>query len=324
MADASIPTSESWAAVKPGDEIEMQKYKWNCGDPEWTVAATVMDADDDSLVVVVSAGARYILSGDGVWQNDETTYQHFYAGERFNVVFCGLPYAQWYCNVITAARLDGNRLRWVDVDIDVEAFSDGTWWIADIPEFAASRDAYPDHLIADSLSADETLSARARNRSLPHAGQSVRQSTSVRHVFWSLARAGDGVAVVDSTLDGQVVSRALEAYAPDRILALDETEGAALSAPPPEDGLLVVASSSNMDAAARAALLAGERLGLRSQVRVILVPESEASPLAELKDAVDGSTAGGVPSVRLARLLAGAPGKFWVAVSPEFTAAGWF
>ena len=67
---------------------------------------------------------------------------------------------RWYSNVALPASFDGDKLRWVDLDIDVRCYLDGSPRVLDEDEFERSRAemAYPDALVKQALAArDEVL-----------------------------------------------------------------------------------------------------------------------------------------------------------------------
>ena len=53
------------------------------------------------------------------------------------------PGPHWYVNVIRPVEVSGSVVTWRDLIADVEAFTDGTYHIADIPELVGARESLP-------------------------------------------------------------------------------------------------------------------------------------------------------------------------------------
>ena len=65
----------------------------------------------------------------------------------------------WYANVAKPAEFDGETLSWVDLDLDVRCYLDGSLAILDEDEFKQNRVAmsYPDDLVAEALEAQNEI-----------------------------------------------------------------------------------------------------------------------------------------------------------------------
>ena len=74
-----------------------------------------------------------------------------------------------YANVATPATLDGDTLRWIDLDLDVVVLDDGTHALWDADEFERHRRAfgYPADVVERALAAQDELLAAARTRAFP-------------------------------------------------------------------------------------------------------------------------------------------------------------
>lgn len=74
-----------------------------------------------------------------------------------------------YANVGTPAQLDGDVLRWVDLDLDVFTSEDGAVTLDDVDEFDQHRKlfAYPEALVAEVFAARDELLALARTGGFP-------------------------------------------------------------------------------------------------------------------------------------------------------------
>jgi protein associated with RNAse G/E len=74
-----------------------------------------------------------------------------------------------YANIATPARLDGDVLRWIDLDLDVFTSEDGTVTLDDVDEFEEhrARFAYPDELVAEVFAARDELLELAKTGGFP-------------------------------------------------------------------------------------------------------------------------------------------------------------
>jgi protein associated with RNAse G/E len=75
----------------------------------------------------------------------------------------------YYANVAMPCQFDGNVLRWVDLDIDIVCYADGSIVVKDEDEFEAhiSRFAYPEDVVAHALAARDALLHLASSGAFP-------------------------------------------------------------------------------------------------------------------------------------------------------------
>ena len=75
----------------------------------------------------------------------------------------------FYCNVNLPPVLNGNVLRYVDLDIDVLVEPDLSYQVVDLDEFAenAAKHAYPPAIISKAYDSLDELIALINNRSFP-------------------------------------------------------------------------------------------------------------------------------------------------------------
>jgi len=98
---------------------------------------------------------------------------HFWTDRWYNVMRCDRPRAggleYWYCNVTTPALYDGETVRYVDLDLDVRVFADGTLDVLDEDEFLENsrRMGYPPDMIEQARQAVDALLALARDGQFP-------------------------------------------------------------------------------------------------------------------------------------------------------------
>ena len=75
----------------------------------------------------------------------------------------------WYCNVAMPASFDGQTLRWVDLDIDIRCYRDGTPEVLDEDEFEQHRVelGYPAEVVERALAARDEALRLAQARVFP-------------------------------------------------------------------------------------------------------------------------------------------------------------
>ncbi|HJM76561.1 MAG TPA: DUF402 domain-containing protein [Dehalococcoidia bacterium] len=147
--------------------IESTKYD---GSPHYKFDATLLSHDGPLLTALVEA--RTVMDGYRGNVTIRTSFtalfwtdRHYNAYQNFRPV--GGRGVFVYANVGTPAQLDGDVIRWVDLDLDV--FIDGNREVTldDVGEFEEHRErfGYPDDLVA------EICAARDELLKLAHAGE---------------------------------------------------------------------------------------------------------------------------------------------------------
>ena len=127
--------------------------------------ATLLDQQDGLVRLLVPRGTP-IHGGDGrrsARATDSATELYF-TDRWYNVWHFDSPRAPywnlWYANVALPATFDGETLQWVDLDIDLRQYMDGSIVVLDEDEFEVNRRAmpYPDDIVDHALAArDEML-----------------------------------------------------------------------------------------------------------------------------------------------------------------------
>ncbi len=97
---------------------------------------------------------------------------YFWRDRWFNVFRLSRPrcgIALWYCNVTTPPRLEGNRLSYIDLDLDVSVRPDGCIELLDSDEFEAHRQhyGYPEDVVRNAREAAQSVAKLARKGEFP-------------------------------------------------------------------------------------------------------------------------------------------------------------
>ncbi|MCY4109171.1 MAG: DUF402 domain-containing protein [Chloroflexi bacterium] len=308
--------------------MTLRQFKWGSHSPHRTGFGFVRTSTPSTIEVFVphlndSAsydGSLFNTYSDGIYWFDRLAWHNIIEGHRRG--------GYWYCNVATPVYVERSRLSWIDLDIDVEFFGDGSWWIADIPEFTDRNGRYPTSVVDSTIRAVEELIRKFVDGEHPFVvTPSGSGYSSYDHVFWSSPRAGDGVAVVDPTLaSSAVATRVLQAFAPRRAHSMNDpiATGRQRSIPP-RDGLLVIGSdSSPVDTIGRARAWANA-LALSKSVHVVIVRGKPLNPIEELEDSVRPGSGHGRLLLDVNSAISQIPGAIpYVASARDMVAAGWF
>ncbi len=317
-----------WTNLAPGTRVALRSFKWGNDSPHRTGFGFVRMSAASTIEVFVphlndSAsydGSWFNTYSDGIYHFDRLAWHNIIEGQRRG--------GYWYCNVATPVNLEGRCLRWIDLDIDVEFFGDGSWWIADIPEFADRCGQYPTSVIDSATRAVGALVKKFVDGEHPFIVTPGGSGYSCYdHVFWSSPKAGDGIAVVEPTVASSTVAvRSLQAFAPSCVYGMhDPISIDRQRLIPPSDGLLLIGSDdSYVDVVARASAWA-DALALSKLVHIVIVRSEPLNPLVELEASVrPGSEEGRLLRDINSAILRVPSATPAIASARDMVAAGWF
>lgn len=149
--------------------IESTKYD---GSLHYKFDATLLSHEGPLLTAAVAMGT--VLDGYRGDVEVRTAFTALFWTDRYynayvneQAVFAGRVLT--YANVGTPARLDGDVIRWVDLDLDVFTSEDGAVTLDDVEEFEQHRErfAYPEELVAEIFAARDELLRLARAGEYP-------------------------------------------------------------------------------------------------------------------------------------------------------------
>ena len=117
----------------------MLRLKVPAGTPTWVEKHGRTELSEDNIIEIYFMDRWY-----NVWHmREHTTYPNL-----------------WYSNVAMPAIFDGTNLQWVDLDIDIRCYLDGSLRVLDLDEFEQNRIemGYPIEVVEHALAArDEVL-----------------------------------------------------------------------------------------------------------------------------------------------------------------------
>lgn len=118
-----------------GKNLEIQCYKHNgkinCNWHE----AIIIDEKDDYIVCANSKSL--VTESDGsVWRTKEPAIMYFFKDRWFNIIAqlkkTGISY---YCNIASPYIIEDNTIKYIDYDLDLRIFNDGSYKILDRNEY---------------------------------------------------------------------------------------------------------------------------------------------------------------------------------------------
>lgn len=121
--------------IKVGDKLKIECYKHNGYLDRTSDEAIVLDVNDKRIVV---ANEHTLLTEhDGKSHTtNEPAVLFFYTDKWYNIIGQlkkkGLFY---YCNIATPYIIDGKTIKYIDYDLDLRVFPDGTYKVLDKNEY---------------------------------------------------------------------------------------------------------------------------------------------------------------------------------------------
>ena len=325
--ELAIAVSEAGDALRAGQRVTVRKLPWHGNPPKWECRARVREVTAEGFSISVSAGTTFRMADGSSWSGRDDSLDRYRHGAWRQVMELPTPGRHWYVNVIRPVDVSGDVVTWVDLIVDVEAYPDGAYHIADIPELVSARPALP---AADfervRQEVDAIVGDIAAARPPFHRAASDTPYGSEESRFWLIPGAGDGLAVIGDVggAGRSSVERMLVRLNPASLH--DASANPLMVLPdgaPPRDGVLIVGAPRDLDRLVPHARAALGIYGGRTLVTLALALEHEVDPLAEFHAALDGSeeTLTLQLDAALRRLGIASRG---VVTAPRFVAASWF
>ncbi len=143
--------------------LQVVKTKFN-GTLHHSYEGQLLDNVGSMVRVKVPSGTPVYEAKYDDWSNSEDTAIEIYFTDRWYNVWHLQEHTTypnlWYANVAMPAKFDGATLHWVDLDIDVRCYLDGSLKVLDEDEFEQNRVemGYPSEIVEHALAArDEVL-----------------------------------------------------------------------------------------------------------------------------------------------------------------------
>lgn len=121
--------------MKKGDKLTIHCYKHNGKIDRISGEAIVLDVTDEYLVC--ANNKVKITENDGrSHRTKEAAILFFYKNEWFNILAQLKKYGLfYYCNIASPYVIDGNIIKYIDYDLDLRIFPDGSFKVLDKNEY---------------------------------------------------------------------------------------------------------------------------------------------------------------------------------------------
>jgi protein associated with RNAse G/E len=320
----------AWDRPSAGTTIELRKLKWNDPEPAWEVTAQVRSATGDELVVAVAEGTRFKFADGSDRIARETSVYTFRRGAWWHAINSDARGQHWYCDITTPAEMRSGVLSWHDLELDASGFADGSWLLADIPEFQRALATFPARFEPEAVRAAHELVDRIERHAAPFDGQAEATVYGPEeHLFWIIPGVGDGLAFVGEELgtSGEATAaRILDRFEPATTFAA-ASDPATLAADrtPPLDGIVMLGTVREPDTLCESLAILLRIWERPVYAQLVLVAEEALDPRDDLRAALGPSGAKASASLRLDTALrtAGIAPR-GVISAQRFVAATWF
>lgn len=121
--------------LKIGQKLEIHCYKHNGKLHRQWDEAVVLDIQKD--YVVFGNNKTTVVDSDGkVWKTKEPAIMFFFKDRWFNIIGQLKEYGiYYYCNIATPYLTDENVIKYIDYDLDLRVFPNGSFKILDRMEY---------------------------------------------------------------------------------------------------------------------------------------------------------------------------------------------
>lgn len=166
---------------KRGNWYLVQAYKHN-GELHRQWSHSFMLEETDDFYVLASIRAAVIESDGRKWHTKEPAIFILSKNEWFNVIAMlkedGVCY---YVNIASPTIFDNNILKYIDYDLDVKLYGDGSTKLLDVNEYRkhAKEQNYPDSIRAILSSYVDKIYAKINNHDYPFNDEKI-------HYYFSL------------------------------------------------------------------------------------------------------------------------------------------
>ena len=155
--------------IKVGDKLEIHCYKHNGKLHRQWDEAVVLEIKDD--YIVFGNNKTTVVDSDGrVWKTKEPAIMFFYKDRWFNIIGQLKDYGiYFYCNIATPYIIDEKVIKYIDYDLDLRVFPDGSFKVLDRGEYQYHKRIMNYSKKIDKILRSEltTLIEKVRNKEYP-------------------------------------------------------------------------------------------------------------------------------------------------------------
>ncbi len=125
--------------IKVGDKLKIECYKHNGYLEQTSEESIVLEVSDD-YIIVANNRTKLIEHDGSSHRTNEPAVLFFYKNNWYNIIGqlknTGLFY---YCNIATPYIIDGKVIKYIDYDLDLRVFPDGSYKVLDRNEYTYHR-----------------------------------------------------------------------------------------------------------------------------------------------------------------------------------------
>ena len=125
--------------IKIGDKLQIHCYKHDGSLHRTWDEAGVLDIFDDYMVF--GNNRTTVVDSDGkIWKTREPAVMFFFTNRWFNIIGQLKDYGiYYYCNIATPALIENRVIKYIDYDLDLRVFPNGSFKILDRMEYKYHR-----------------------------------------------------------------------------------------------------------------------------------------------------------------------------------------
>ena len=125
--------------IKIGDKLQIHCYKHDGSLHRTWDEAVVLDIFDDYMVF--GNNRTTVVDSDGnICKTREPAVMFFFTNRLFNIIGQLKDYGiYYYCNIATPALIDNGVIKYIDYDLDLRVFPNGSFKILDRMEYKYHR-----------------------------------------------------------------------------------------------------------------------------------------------------------------------------------------
>lgn len=163
--------------IKIGDKLQIHCYKHDGSLHRTWDEAVVLDIFDDYMVF--GNNRTTVVDSDGkIWKTREPAVMFFFTNRWFNIIGQLKDYGiYYYCNIATPALIDNGVIKYIDYDLDLRVFPDGSFKVLDRGEYQYHKKIMNYSKKIDKILRDEltVLIEKVRNKEYPFDKETTKK-----------------------------------------------------------------------------------------------------------------------------------------------------
>lgn len=160
-----------------GEKLIIHSYKHDGNiHRSWDEALLIEETDE--YIVFGNEKTKVIESDGRSWKTKEPAVLFFYKNSWYNIIGqCKKDGIYYYCNIASPFIIESNTIKYIDYDLDLRVFPDGSFKVLDRGEYNyhKSKMKYPEEI--DSIVKDEltNLIEKVRKKEFPFNSEIIEK-----------------------------------------------------------------------------------------------------------------------------------------------------